>query len=61
MQKTSDFKIKLCKNCFNCKTSKKKIYCKLGYFNVSDDTTNEFGCNIIYTPYDFDCYEYDEM
>lgn len=55
MQKISDFKIKLCKNCFNCKTSKKKIYCKSGYFNVSDDTA------IIYTPYDFDCYEYDEM
>ena len=56
MQKISDFKIKLCKNCFNCKTSNKKIYCKMGYFdNISEDTT------LIYTPYDFDCYDYDDM
>ncbi len=47
--------IKLCKNCFNCKKKKNKVYCKIGYFKISADIP------IIYTPYDFDCYEYDEM
>lgn len=47
--------IELCVNCFNCKTKKESVYCKFGYFQVKK------GAPIIYTPYEFECFSYEEM
>lgn len=48
--------IKLCIDCFNCKKKNNKTYCKLGVWKEEDDKKS-----IIYTAYDFDCIEWEEM
>lgn len=46
--------IKLCVDCFNCKTKNKKVYCKLGVWEEENDDNN-----ILHTPYDFNCPNWD--
>jgi hypothetical protein len=46
--------IKLCIECFNCKTKKGTTYCKLGAW---EEKSNK---SILHTPYDFNCPEWEE-
>lgn len=46
--------LKLCKDCCNCKTKNGKVFCKEGNFAENSDKS------IIYIPFDFDCYEWEE-
>jgi multimeric flavodoxin WrbA len=48
--------IKLCIDCFHCKTKNKKIYCKLGVW----EEINNNGKSILHTPYDYNCPKWDE-
>lgn len=57
MQKISNSNILLCRNCYNCKKKDGRVYCSVGHFDV--DEKNDLP--IIFTPYDFDCHEYDCM
>lgn len=52
----SEVTIKLCVNCFLCKTRKGMVYCKKGCFNEKASQNR----SIIYTPMDFDCEFYEE-
>jgi Neuraminidase (sialidase) len=54
-QKKQDIEIKLCVDCFNCKTRRKQIYCKLGVWKEDDN-----GSTILHTPYDFNCPKWEE-
>jgi hypothetical protein len=57
MQKPgSDVSIKLCVNCFLCKTKQGWVYCKKGCFKEKIFPNK----SIIYTPMDFDCEFYEE-
>lgn len=53
LQKTLD--IKLCVDCFNCKTKNKKVYCKFGAWEEVDNNKS-----ILHMPYDFDCTKWEE-
>jgi hypothetical protein len=53
--KIDTFQIKLCVDCFKCKTRKKKVYCKLGVWEEIEN-----GKSILYTPFDFNCPEWEE-
>lgn len=46
--------IKLCVDCFHCKTKNKEVYCKFGFWKEVDD-----GKSILHTPFDFNCTEWD--
>lgn len=48
--------IRLCINCFNCKKKQNKIYCKLKRWEPVVDT----GKTILFTPYDYNCPDYEE-
>lgn len=51
-----DKKIRLCKDCFKCKTKGKLIYCKLGVWReIKSNKT------ILYTPYDFNCNQWEDV
>lgn len=45
----------MCKDCTHCKTKNGKISCKNGHF---ENLTYKEMC--LFTPYDFDCYEWEE-
>lgn len=51
---TSD--MKLCKNCFNCKTKKGLVYCNKGCFEEKTKSNK----SLLYTPSDFDCEFYED-
>jgi multimeric flavodoxin WrbA len=53
--KQHELDIKLCVDCFKCKTKNKKVYCKLGVWEEVDS-----GQSILHTPYDFGCPKWDE-
>lgn len=46
----------ICTNCINCKKKGKKIYCKIGFWSVSEN-----GNSILHTPFDFDCNYWEEV
>lgn len=48
--------IRLCVNCFNCKTKKGRVYCIKGCFNEKTSPNK----SIIHTPMDFDCEFYED-
>ena len=48
--------LKLCVNCFNCKTKNRRVYCTKGCFDEKV-TKNK---SILHTPTDFDCEVYEE-
>lgn len=50
-----DTTVKLCINCFHCKTKNNTIYCKIG---VWKEDSNER--SILHTPYDFNCNEWED-
>lgn len=50
-----EVEIELCVNCLNCKTRNGIIYCKEGFFKIKKGTP------ITYTPYEFDCFSYEEV
>lgn len=52
-----NIKLILCINCINCKKKKNgKISCLIGYFD-EDDIKNVK----TYTPFDFECIDYEEI
>jgi hypothetical protein len=54
--KEMNIKIPLCIKCINCKKGDNGIYCDNGHFeNVSIKVV------MLYSPFDFDCIEYDEV
>lgn len=56
MMQQEDKKIRLCKDCFKCKTKGKLIYCKLGVWReIKSNKT------ILYTPYDFNCNQWEDV
>jgi hypothetical protein len=54
MQLKDGQSIKLCLDCFNCKTKEKFVYCKMGYWREKKKLKS-----ILYTPYDFSCDNWD--
>jgi len=44
----------LCVECIRCKTKNNRIYCKEGHFD------EKFKKSLLYSPIDFDCYEWEE-
>ena len=48
--------LKLCVNCFNCKTKLGMVYCKKGCFKEKMQVNK----SILYTPSDFDCEFYED-
>jgi hypothetical protein len=52
--KLDTIKFRLCTSCFNCKKKKNDIYCKLGVWKEVNNKT------ILYTPFDFNCTEWEE-
>ena len=47
----------LCINCYNCKKLNDLIFCKNGYFSEKIHEND----NLILTPFDFDCYQFDKI
>lgn len=47
----------LCRDCINCKTKNGETYCKEGYFTCT--LKNDIIKTLIYSPIDFDCYEWE--
>ena len=48
--------MKLCVDCFHCKTKNKEVYCKKGCFRENPQSNK----SILYTPSDFDCEFYED-
>lgn len=57
MLSKEDQKIKLCIDCFNCKTKENMVYCKLGFWR---EKKRKILKSILHTPYDFNCEYWDE-
>lgn len=55
-EKESEVLLKLCVNCFLCKTKLGMVYCKKGCFKEKVSPSK----SIIHTPMDFDCEFYEE-
>jgi hypothetical protein len=53
--KSDTIKIRLCTSCFNCKTKNGDIYCKLGVWKETSNNNT-----ILYSPFDFNCPEWEE-
>lgn len=53
--KSDTIELRLCTSCFNCKKKGKKIYCKIGVWKEIDTKRS-----ILYTPFDFNCTEWEE-
>lgn len=56
LEAATNVRLKLCVNCFNCKTKKGRVYCKKGCFNEKTSSNR----SILYTPMDFDCEFYED-
>jgi len=57
--KNQNINIPLCTKCLHCilKNGKtQKVYCKKGYFKLV-----EMNKALIFTPFDWDCFEYNEV
>ena len=55
MTQRQNIKIRLCVDCFNCKTKNGSVYCKIGVWKEDDNEKS-----ILYIPEQFNCKEWEE-